>query len=134
MPKKIIAIIGVSAVLGILFDYFFYNKMPPGLAFPLYVLAILAGLFFLVKNFREKPNGDGAWISGGFFVLEPGIFDYIENEQITWEQEPMRNLAQNKQLSAYKHDSFWHCMDSLRDRNNLEKLWRSGNAPWKIWK
>ncbi len=87
-----------------------------------------------VNKFREKPNGDGAWINGGFFVLEPEIFNYIQDDTTVWEQEPMKKLAHDKQLSAYRHADFWHPMDSLRDKNHLESLWATGNAPWKVWK
>ncbi len=88
----------------------------------------------LITKFREKPNGDGAWINGGFFVLGKEIFKYIDNEKTTWEQEPLRLLARDKKLAAYKHNGFWQCMDTLRDKHVLEDLWQSGNAPWKIWK
>lgn len=87
-----------------------------------------------ISDFREKPRGDGAWISGGFFVLEPEIFDYIENDSTVWEQSPMQQLATDKQLSVYRHSGFWQCMDTLRDKNLLENLWASGESPWKIWK
>ncbi|MCK0131209.1 glucose-1-phosphate cytidylyltransferase [Flavobacteriaceae bacterium F08102] len=89
-----------------------------------------------ITSFREKPKGDGhetAWINGGFFVLEPEIFDYIENDQTIWERDPMENLAKDHKLSAYKHKGFWQSMDSLRDKEVLVELWSSENAPWKIW-
>lgn len=87
-----------------------------------------------VDNFFEKPDGDGRWISGGFFVCQPEIFSYINNgDETIWEREPLENLAKDKQLSAYKHHGFWAAMDTLADKNNLEKLWASGNAPWKNW-
>ena len=89
-----------------------------------------------ITSFREKPKGDGhetAWINGGFFVLEPEIFDYIDGDPTVWEREPMENLAKEKQLSAYKHDGFWQSMDSLRDKNVLEELWHSGKPEWKNW-
>lgn len=86
-----------------------------------------------VISFVEKPVGDGSWINGGFFVLEPQIFEYIDGDQTIWEQEPLENLAANKQLMAYKHYGFWRPMDTLRDKNVLESLWESGQAPWKIW-
>ena len=86
-----------------------------------------------VRGFREKPNGDGAWINGGFFVLEPEVINYIESDETVWEQEPMRQLAHEGQLSAYRHSGFWHPMDTLRDRITLENLWNSGEAPWKTW-
>ena len=86
-----------------------------------------------VIDFKEKPSGDGNWINGGFFVLESRVFDYIEGDSTTWEQEPLENLARENQLSAYKHLSFWHPLDTLRDKNHLERLWKSRKAPWKIW-
>lgn len=88
----------------------------------------------LVKSFQEKPRGDGAWINGGFFVLEPGIFEYItEGDQTVWERGPLERLAREGQLVAYKHEGFWQPMDTLRDRNELESLWATGRAPWKVW-
>ncbi len=87
----------------------------------------------LIRSFREKPKGDGAWINGGFFVLEPGAVDYIEGDQSVWERDPMENLARDGQLAAYQHTGFWHPMDTLRDRMVLEDLWKSGDAPWKTW-
>jgi glucose-1-phosphate cytidylyltransferase len=86
-----------------------------------------------IEHFREKPKGDGAWVNGGFFALEPGVLDYIEHEGIFWEAEPLSELAEAGQLSAYKHDGFWYAMDTLRDRNVLEAQWSDGSAPWKIW-
>lgn len=86
-----------------------------------------------VPSFREKPQGDGAWINGGFFVLEPQVFDYIEDESTIFEQEPMKRLAHEGQLSAYKHTGFWQCMDTLRDKHVLEDFWSTGKAPWKVW-
>jgi glucose-1-phosphate cytidylyltransferase len=85
-----------------------------------------------VASFREKPKGDGAWINGGFFVLEPGVMDYIEGDATVWEQEPLINLARDGMLSAYRHHGFWHPMDTLRDKNVLEDLWQS-RKPWKVW-
>lgn len=87
----------------------------------------------IIMSFREKPQGDGAWINGGFFVLEPGVMDYIGGDATTWEQEPLKNLAGDGMLSAYKHTGFWQSMDTLRDKMYLEGLWNSGKAPWKIW-
>ncbi len=87
-----------------------------------------------VVEFKEKPKGDGAWINGGFFVLEPEIFNYIEGDHIPWEGAPLERLTKDGQLVAYRHTGFWQCMDTLRDKNYLEKLWNSGKAPWKIWK
>jgi glucose-1-phosphate cytidylyltransferase len=86
-----------------------------------------------IKSFKEKPRGDGAWINGGFFVLEPGVIDFIESDASVWEQEPMEKLAQQGKLSAFRHHGFWQPMDTLRDKNLLEKLWQSGTAPWKTW-
>ncbi|HXN05651.1 MAG TPA: glucose-1-phosphate cytidylyltransferase [Nitrospiria bacterium] len=86
-----------------------------------------------VRSFREKPAGDGAWINGGFFVLEPKVLDYIANDQTVFEREPLEFLAKNSHLIAYKHSGFWHAMDTLRDKQHLEDLWQSGKAPWKIW-
>lgn len=86
-----------------------------------------------VSGFREKDTVDTGWVNGGYFVLEPGIFDYIEGDLTTWEQEPMKNLASDGQLFAYRHEGFWHPMDTLRDKTVLEKLWNSGKAPWKVW-
>jgi len=87
----------------------------------------------LVKNFVEKPHGDGGWINGGFFVLSPYVLDYIEGDCSIWERDPMQKLAQNGQMSVYFHNSFWQPMDTLRERYLLEDLWRTGKAPWKIW-
>jgi len=86
-----------------------------------------------IAQFREKINGDGAWVNGGFFVLEPRAIDYITDDSTVWEREPLQQLARAGELSAYRHTGFWHPMDTLRDRNNLEALWSSGNAPWKVW-
>lgn len=87
-----------------------------------------------VKEFSEKPQTAEGWINGAFFVLEPGIFDYIEGDMTPWERGPMEGLARDGQLMAYTHTSFWQCMDTLRDKVLLEELWQSGKAPWKIWK
>jgi glucose-1-phosphate cytidylyltransferase len=86
-----------------------------------------------VREFQEKPAGDGTWINGGFFVLEPSVIDYIAGDATTWEQEPLQRLAHEGQLTAYKHSGFWQAMDTLREKNLLEDLWRSGAAPWKTW-
>jgi glucose-1-phosphate cytidylyltransferase len=86
-----------------------------------------------VDQFHEKPAGDGAWINGGFFVLEPAAIDYIETDQTVWEREPLSRLARDGQLSAYRHDGFWQPMDTLRDKQVLEEYWRQGTAPWKVW-
>lgn len=85
-----------------------------------------------VLSFREKPQ-DGGWINGGFFVVSPRALDYIEGDQTLWEREPLERLASEGQLSAYKHEGFWHPMDTLRDKLHLEALWNSGNPPWKVW-
>lgn len=85
-----------------------------------------------VQNFQEKPVGDGAWINGGFFVLEPAVFDIIEGDQTSWESTPLVRLANEGQLMAYRHSGFWQAMDTLRDKNQLEELWRS-DPPWKVW-
>jgi glucose-1-phosphate cytidylyltransferase len=86
-----------------------------------------------VQHFREKPDGDGAWVNGGFFVLEPQIIDFIADDRTVWEQEPMETLAHKGQLSAFKHQGFWQPMDTLRDKLYLEELWAKGKAPWKAW-
>ena len=86
-----------------------------------------------VLGFQEKPPGDGAWVSGGFFVLSPKVLELIEGEQTLWESEPLNKLVSLKQLKAFEHQGFWQPMDTLRDKNLLEELWNSGNAPWKIW-
>ncbi|HKR65284.1 MAG TPA: glucose-1-phosphate cytidylyltransferase [Thermoanaerobaculia bacterium] len=86
-----------------------------------------------ISAFQEKPPGDGAWINGGFFVLEPHVFDRIESDETAWEREPLEGLARDGQLSAYKHRGFWQPMDTLRDKMHLESLWASGSAPWKVW-
>ncbi|MDJ0947454.1 MAG: glucose-1-phosphate cytidylyltransferase [Alphaproteobacteria bacterium] len=86
-----------------------------------------------VTDFTEKPQTKEGWINGAFFVLEPGIFDYIEGDETQWEREPLQALARDGQLMAYKHTSFWQCMDTLREKYLLERLWASGAAPWKVW-
>jgi glucose-1-phosphate cytidylyltransferase len=85
-----------------------------------------------VQRFQEKPAGDGAWINGGFFVLEPGVFDYIDGDATSFEAHTLPELAAARQLSAFSHGGFWHAMDTLRDKNFLEDLWQS-QPPWKIW-
>ena len=87
-----------------------------------------------IFSFNEKPPGDGSWINGGYFVLEPKIFDYLEDDRTILERKPLEKLAKEEQLSGYKHTGFWHPLDTLRDKNYFEKLWASGKAPWKIWK
>ncbi|MFQ5770303.1 MAG: glucose-1-phosphate cytidylyltransferase [bacterium] len=86
-----------------------------------------------IVEFSEKPQTSEGWINGAFFVLEPGIFDYINGDDTQWEKEPLECLARDGQLMAYKHTSFWQCMDTLRDKVYLENIWQTGNAPWKIW-
>lgn len=98
----------------------------------------LEGTQKLIKSFREKPTGNDdnhevAWINGGFFVLEPEIFNYIDGDSTIWERDPMENLAIENQLSAYKHNGFWQSMDSLRDKEVLVGLWESDDTPWKVW-
>jgi glucose-1-phosphate cytidylyltransferase len=87
----------------------------------------------IVSRFVEKPEGDGGWINGGFFVLEASIFELIAGDETIWEKEPLQKLASTGELSAYRHRGFWQPMDTLRDRNLLEELWISGRAPWKCW-
>ncbi|MCU7799937.1 MAG: glucose-1-phosphate cytidylyltransferase [gamma proteobacterium symbiont of Lucinoma myriamae] len=86
-----------------------------------------------VMSFQEKPKGDGALINGGFFVLSPQVLERTTGDDCVWEQQPLMGLADDEQLMAYEHTGFWHPMDTLRDKNYLENLWQSGNAPWKIW-
>jgi glucose-1-phosphate cytidylyltransferase len=86
-----------------------------------------------VVGFIEKPEGDGGWINGGFFVLEPSVFDLIENDSTIWEREPLQRLASEGQLNAFHHRDFWQPMDTLRDKQYLEELWHGSNAPWKTW-
>lgn len=86
-----------------------------------------------VLGFQEKPKGDGSWINGGFFVLEPGVLERIAGDSTIFEKEPLEGLARDGELAAYKHDGFWQPMDTLRDKNHLENLWSTGSAPWKVW-
>lgn len=86
-----------------------------------------------ITSFREKNDSDGARINGGYMVLEPEVFDYIEGDTTVFEREPLVTLANEKQLKAYKHSGFWQCMDTLRDKEKLEKMWAEGSAPWKVW-
>ena len=88
----------------------------------------------IVKNFNEKPKGDGSYINGGFFVLSTKVLSRIKDDSTIWEREPLESLAIDGQLMAYKHDSFWQPMDNLRDKNTLQELWNNNKAPWKIWK
>jgi glucose-1-phosphate cytidylyltransferase len=99
--------------------------------------ARFGGLSFdgdLVNKFIEKPQLGEGWISGGFFILEPEVLDYIQGDETVFEREPLERLAEDKQLVAYRHDQFWQCMDTLRDMRMLEDMWHSGEAPWKLWK
>lgn len=86
-----------------------------------------------ITDFEEKPQGDGGWINGGFFVLSPKVLDYIAGDDTSWEQGPLNHIAQEGQLAAYKHTGFWKAMDTLRDKNQLETLWSHDEAPWKLW-
>jgi glucose-1-phosphate cytidylyltransferase len=87
----------------------------------------------LVVKFQEKPSDEFAWINGGFFVLEPAALNYVESAATMWEQEPLRRLAEDRQLVVHRHHGFWHPMDTLREKRELERLWHDGSAPWKIW-
>lgn len=86
-----------------------------------------------ILSFREKNNDDGSFINGGYMVLEPEVFNYIKDDNTVFEKEPLEQLAKNHELVAYKHNGFWKCMDTLRDKNQLEEMWNSGHAPWKVW-
>jgi glucose-1-phosphate cytidylyltransferase len=87
----------------------------------------------VITEYSEKPQTKEGWINGAFFVLEPDIFDYIQDDTTQWEKEPLERLAREKQLMAFMHTGFWQCMDTLREKHILQSLWNSGNAPWKIW-
>jgi glucose-1-phosphate cytidylyltransferase len=87
----------------------------------------------VVRSFREKPQGDGNMINGGFFVLSPQVFNYLDGDTCVWERSPLETLADEGQLGAFHHTGFWQPMDTLRDKNYLEELWASGKAPWKVW-
>lgn len=87
-----------------------------------------------VRGFQEKPDGDGGWINGGFFVLSHRAIDYIDGDDTVWEREPLQRLAHDGQLAAFRHTGFWQAMDTLRDRQHLEELWAQGRAPWRVWK
>ena len=87
-----------------------------------------------VKQFKEKPPDSEGWINGAFFVLEPGVFNYIEDDKTEWEKEPLERLAKEGQLMAYRHRGFWQCMDTIHEKQLLERMWQSGRAPWKTWK
>lgn len=86
-----------------------------------------------VRHFQEKPAGDGGWISGGYFVLEPTVFNYLDDDSTSWEGSPLQSLACEEQLLAFQHRGFWQAMDTLRDKNFLEEIWVSGQAPWRVW-
>jgi len=86
-----------------------------------------------VKDFKEKPSSGSAWINGGFFVLEPEVINYIDNDSTVWEHEPMQKLINDEKFMVFKHEGFWQCMDTLRDKQVLDELWKNGNPPWKIW-
>ena len=88
----------------------------------------------IVKGFIEKPQGDGGWVNGGFFVLSPKCIDLIIDDSTVWEGKPLNDLSSQAELMAYEHNGFWQAMDTLRDKAHLEELWRSGHAPWKVWK
>lgn len=87
----------------------------------------------LIEKFLEKPKGDGSWINGGFFVLKKGVFKYLKDDSTVWEKEPLEQLSRNKELCAYRHNGFWHAMDTIRDKNYLDNLWNIKKAPWKLW-
>ncbi|HHT9112426.1 MAG TPA: glucose-1-phosphate cytidylyltransferase [Candidatus Wunengus sp. YC65] len=87
-----------------------------------------------VTEFKEKPQTGEGWINGGFFIFEPGVFDYLHGDNTVLEGDPLENIAKDGELMAFKHEGFWQCMDALRDRHLLENLWASGRAPWKVWK
>ncbi len=86
-----------------------------------------------VESFIEKPSGDGGWINGGFFVLSKKIFEYIEGDHVSWEEDPLKQISKEGKLSYFKHNDFWQCMDTLRDWKNLENKWNDGTRPWKVW-
>ncbi len=87
-----------------------------------------------IRGFHEKPQGESGWINGGFFALEPSVFDLVDGDATIWEREPLESLALSGQLAAYQHRGFWQPMDTLRDKTLLEELWASGSAPWKVWR
>lgn len=86
-----------------------------------------------IRSFQEKPQGDGSWVNGGFFVLEPSVFELLKDDTTIWERDPLEKLASSDELSAYKHNGFWKPMDTLRDKIELNSMWEAGNAPWKSW-
>jgi len=87
----------------------------------------------MVTDFTEKPPGDGSWVNGGFYVMNKAVFNYIKDDTTVWEGEPIRKLVQEKQVNAYKHYGFWRAMDTMTDKRQLEEIWNSGKAPWKLW-
>ena len=87
----------------------------------------------LIENFIEKPNGDGSWVNGGFFVLKKNIFKFLKDDTTIWEKEPLEGLSRNNELCAFRHDGFWFAMDTMRDKNYLDNLWNLKKAPWKLW-
>jgi glucose-1-phosphate cytidylyltransferase len=87
----------------------------------------------LIENFIEKPNGDGSWVNGGFFVLKKNIFKFLKDDTTIWEREPLEGLSRNNELCAFRHDGFWFAMDTMRDKNYLDNLWNLKKAPWKLW-
>ena len=87
-----------------------------------------------IVDFYEKPVTDDGWINGGFFVLEPEVLDYIDGDSTIWERDPIERLAKDGQLMGFRHNGFWSCMDTLKEKNMLDGLWSAGDAPWKIWK
>ena len=95
--------------------------------------ALIIDNYGIVDSFQEKPKGDKNWINGGFFICEPQVFDYITGDETFWERDPMENLAKQNQLAAYQYEGFWRPMDTLRDKQELEEMWNTGNSPWKIW-
>jgi glucose-1-phosphate cytidylyltransferase len=95
--------------------------------------ALKIGSRDIIKEFKEKTEGDGNWINGGFFVLSPDVIDLIEDDNTSWEKDPLNHLVKNKQLYAFKHNGFWQPMDTLREKKLLNNFWKRGNAPWKIW-
>ncbi|RJE85650.1 glucose-1-phosphate cytidylyltransferase [Paenibacillus sp. 1011MAR3C5] len=86
-----------------------------------------------ITSFKEKALEDGGWVNGGFMVLQPEVFDYIEGDDTIFERQPLEQIAESNNLAAYKHKGFWQCMDTLRDKNTLDELWQEGTAPWKVW-
>ncbi|MFO0774929.1 MAG: glucose-1-phosphate cytidylyltransferase [Nitrospiraceae bacterium] len=86
-----------------------------------------------ITEFKEKPHGEEGWINGGFYVLQKEVIDYVAGDETAWEREPLQRLTQNGQLMGFRHERFWSCMDTLREKNSLDELWASGKAPWKLW-